>query len=308
VDYIEVTLDTERGRVDADCARLDDLGVSGLVIEDEQDFLNFLEEGRAYWDYVDDDLLNAFAGRHRIKFYLEADAGADARIAALSAALGVTLKTRAIQEEDWASNWKAYYRPIEIGARFLVLPAWEPVPETERLILRLDPGLIFGTGAHPTTRLCLEQMASLPVDGQDVLDLGCGSGILGIGAMLLGAKSVTGYDIDEKAPAIAQENAALSGIPSEWFCIRQGDVLSGDGRLTGRTFGLVLANIVADVIIALAPGVPNWLAPAGRFVCSGIIEGRQDEVVQALQKAGLTVYSGFSEGDWHGFLCGAENK
>jgi len=305
VDWIEVTIDTEPGQVDVRCAQLSDLGIDGFVIEDEEDFKKFLEEGRAYWDYVDEDLLKSFEGRHRIKFYMENSSDAAARLKDIEAALGEPLRTRTIQEEDWASNWKVYYQPIEIGNRFLVLPAWEPVPETDRLLLRLDPGLIFGTGSHPTTRLCLEMMEKLPVAGQDVLDLGCGSGILGIGAMLLGAGSVTGFDIDEKAPGIACENAALSGISMEQFHVFQGDVLAGDEEthLAPMGYGLIFANIVADVIIALAPKVPRWLKPGGSFICSGILQGRQDEVAEALASAGFTVQSAFSQGDWHGFLC-----
>ncbi|MBQ3405602.1 MAG: 50S ribosomal protein L11 methyltransferase, partial [Oscillospiraceae bacterium] len=211
------------------------------------------------------------------------------------------------KDEDWENNWKAYYKPVTVGERLFIVPSWEEAPEAPgRVILRLDPGLIFGTGTHATTRMCLEEIEKLDLDSERVLDLGCGSGILAIAALLCGAESAFGCDIDPKAPDIVMENAALNGIGPEDLTVRAGDVLA-DTRLqkmiSKSRYGLVLANIVADVIIALAPLACGWLSEDGRFICSGIIEGRQAEVEKALRDAGFTLAGHRCQEDWHCYIC-----
>ena len=305
MNWLEISVETSPAQLDALCAGVEDLGVSGLVIEDEMDFKRFLEENRQYWDYVDEDLEKSMAGVCRVIFYAEEGPEGRAlaeRAARLPQAKSVT--TRIMAEEDWANNWKRYYRPMEVGNRFLIVPEWLDAAAGDRKVLRLDPGLIFGTGSHPTTRMCLEFMEDCAVEGAKVLDLGCGSGILAIGAKLLGAAYCAGCDIDEKAPGIVKENAALNGIVED-FDVYAGDVLS-DSRMMkklGGGYDLVLANIVADVIIALAPKVPDFLKEKGRFICSGIISGREAEVEQALADAGFAILAHRRDGDWNAYLC-----
>ena len=286
------------------CDELSALGVEGMSIEDERDFQSFLEENHAYWDYVDEELSQRFAGVSRVKFWLSDDADGRAVLARVRAAGHIVAEKR-IADEDWENNWKQYYKPLPIGERLLIVPAWEDVPPEGRLPLRLDPGLIFGTGSHATTRMCLEALETLSAPGKRVLDLGCGSGILAIGALVLGCADALGCDIDPKAPDVAESNAALNGIGRERFRVYAGDVLTDAGMRTalGTGYDIVLANIVADVIIPLAPLSVGFLAPEGDFVCSGVIDGREAEVENALRKAGYRICRHLREEEWHCFHC-----
>ena len=311
--WLELTIDAPDGDIDRLTARLDTLGITDLIIEDEADFLAFLESNRQYWDYVDEDLRGTMAGKSRVTFYLEDTADGAAALDALRTALDYPITARRIQEEDWANNWKKYYRPLPIGARLLIVPQWEDVDAGARIPLRLDPGLIFGTGSHPTTRRCLETLETLTAPGQQVLDLGCGSGILSIAALLLGAEQVTACDIDPKAPDVARANAALNGIGADRLTVSHGDVLAdGRGRTqfapTGAGYDLILANIVADVIIGLAKFTAPWLAPDGRMIAAGIIDGREDEVIHALLAGGFQVSEHHKDGDWHSLVLVAADR
>jgi len=307
MDWLEITVNTEHARLDRLCQTLEDLGVEGLVIDDADTYAEFLEENRQYWDYIDEALQDRIRNVCRVQFYLEDSEAGRREYARLAAALPEEeLLTRQVRDEDWENNWKAYYRPIEVGERLLVVPAWEtPENPENRTVLRLDPGLIFGTGAHATTRMCLAALEPLAA-GARVLDLGCGSGILAIAALLLGASRAAGCDIDPKAPDVARENAALNGVGPERFPVWTGDVLKDrqlQQKLQGAQFDLILANIVADVILALAPAVPAYLAPDGRFVCSGIIDGRETEVMAGLERAGLEILAHRAQEGWHCFTC-----
>ncbi len=302
--WIEVTVETQSAEIEEVCLRLSELGIDGMLVEDESDFQSFLENNRQYWDYVDEDLAERFCGVCRVKFYLSDDEAGRAALETVRRA-GFETKTGFVEDADWENNWKDYYQPIEVGEKLLVLPEWEPDPGTGRIPLRLDPGLTFGTGSHATTQMCLRALEELVAPGMTVLDLGCGSGILGIGALLLGAGLVRGCDIDPKAPEVALANASLNGIGADRFDIRAGDILTDAGlrRSLGGDYGLVCANIVADVIIPLAPLAYGFLAPGGRFLTSGIIDGREAEVRKALEQAGFTVKSHDSREEWHCFVC-----
>lgn len=302
--WIEVSLDTPAEEIDERCEALAALGASGFVIENEEDFRDFLSHNRQYWDYVDEELAARFRGVSRIKFYLsDDDAGWDVLQRVRENYAGVTVAY--VADSDWENNWRAYYKPIEVGERLVVVPEWEEVPAGGRVPLRLDPGLIFGTGSHPTTRMCLSALETLAAPGTRVLDLGCGSGILGIGALLLGADSCLGCDVDPKAPDVAAANAALNGLGKDRFRVLAGDLLTDHSlrRALGTGYGLVLANIVSDVIIPLAAFARSFMAEGAAFVCSGIIEGRQDEVRAALEKNGFAIERHLCEEEWHCFVC-----
>ena len=305
MQWIEVSVPTRSDEIDDVCAQLAELGAGGMVVEDETDFQQFLEQNHQYWDYVDDALEAQFRGVSRIKFYLADDDGGRAQLAAIRAGIGRELTTATVRDSDWENNWRQYYQPIEVGERLVVVPEWLDAPADGRLPLRLDPGLIFGTGSHATTRMCLEAIETLAGSGKRVLDLGCGSGILSIGALVLGCREAVGCDIDPKAPDVAMDNAALNGIGADRFRVYAGDILSDKGMRAalGTGFDIVLANIVADVILPLAPLSREFLAPGGTFVTSGIIEGRQEEIAHALKKAGYTVEKHFCEEECHCFVC-----
>lgn len=302
--WIEVTVNCT-GDPDLMCADLAELGVGGMIVEDEQDFENFLENNHAYWDYVDEELENKFKGVSRVKFYLSDDEEGKALLNTVANFLGKMPETAFVQDSDWENNWKEFYKPIEVGEKLVVVPEWEPVPEDGRIPLKLDPGLIFGTGSHATTKMCLAALESVAGPGKTVLDLGCGSGILGIGALLLGCDRCAGCDIDPKAPEVALSNAGLNGITAEKFDIRAGDVLSDASmrKALGINYDIVTANIVSDVIIPLSGFVKEFLKPGGTFITSGIIEGRQDEVRQAIEDNGFTILEHHNEDDWHCFVA-----
>ena len=302
--YIEVTVNTHGAEIDARCQEMADMGAGGFVIENEEDFKDFLEQNHQYWDYVDDELENQFAGVSRIKCYLTDDEDGLAVLRRINAAYD-DVTTSYVEDSDWENNWREYYKPIEVGEKLVVVPEWEEAPQDGRLPLRLDPGLIFGTGSHATTRMCLAALEEFSKPGVRVLDLGCGSGILGIGALILGCDSCLGVDIDPKAPDVVMSNAALNGIGADKMTAWAGDIIA-DSSLRARIGGgyqLVLANIVADVIISLSAVVRQFMAPGAVFICSGIIEHRWPETEAALISNGFEILDHKSEEEWHCFVC-----
>lgn len=305
MQWIEAAVATKSEEIDAVCEQLAALGAGGMVVEDEADFQAFLENNHQYWDYVDDELESKFRGVSRIKFYLSDDEDGRALLETIRAGIGREITTTCVQDSDWENNWRQYYQPIEIGDKLVVVPEWLETPDDGRIPLRLDPGLIFGTGSHATTRMCLAALEHYAAPGKRVLDLGCGSGILGIGALLLGCDSVAGCDIDPKAPEVAEANAALNGLHADRFRVCAGDVLADAPMRAslGAGYDLVLANIVSDVIIPLSGIVGEFLAPDGVFLCSGIIEGRQDEVAAALRRNGFAILEHFNEEEWHCYVA-----
>lgn len=302
--YIEVTVNTPGAEIDARCQEMADMGAGGFVIENEEDFKDFLEQNHQYWDYVDDELENQFAGVSRIKCYLTDDEDGIAVLRRINAAYD-DVTTSYVEDSDWENNWREYYKPIDVGEKLVVVPEWEEAPQDGRLPLRLDPGLIFGTGSHATTRMCLAALEEFSKPGVRVLDLGCGSGILGIGALILGCDSCLGVDIDPKAPDVVMSNAALNGIGADKMTAWAGDIIA-DASLRARIGGgyqLVLANIVADVIIPLSAVVRQFMAPGAVFICSGIIEHRWPETEAALISNGFEILDHKSEEEWHCFVC-----
>ena len=210
-----------------------------------------------------------------------------------------------LEDADWENNWKQYYKPMEIGERLLVIPQWETADTKGRVPLILDPGLTFGTGSHATTRLCLTALEQRIHGGERVLDLGCGSGILSIAALRLGADCAFACDIDDKCLKVAYENAALNGIGPDTYTVKVGDILTDTALRAdiGTGYDIVVANIVADVIIALAPAVRPLLKKDGVFLCSGIIDDRAEEVAGKLRQAGLTIEETHSADGWFSYLC-----
>ena len=314
--WLALHIDTSPAGLEPVSSALGDLGIEGLVIEDEGDFRDFLEHNRQYWDYVDEELDRAMAGKCRVTFYVEDSDQGFATVAAARIAMAELKKAHpeyapllmtmdGLEDADWENNWKAFYKPMEIGERLIVIPEWEEADAAGRVALRLNPGLIFGTGSHATTRLCLTALEKLVRPGMRVLDLGCGSGILSIAALLLGAESAFGCDIDDKAVDVAYENAALNGIGKDRYTVRAGDVLS-DKKLRaemGAGYDIVVANIVADVIIALSGTVRALMAPEGYFLCSGIIDERAGEVRAKLEENGFAVLEENSSEGWYSYLC-----
>ncbi len=301
--WLEVSIDTTEDKLEEVSARLMANGMTGLVIEDEAEFRRFLEQNRQYWDYVDDELLERMRGVARVKFYVTDDAHGRAQLEEYLRGVELPYTTAVLGENDWAHSWQKYYKPMAVGRQLYVVPEWErgkPVPEG-RTPVYLNPGLTFGTGAHASTQLCLAGLEQAVRPGCRVLDLGCGSGILSIAALALGAEYAAAVDIDPKAVDVAYENAALNGIGRERYLVRAGNVVSDRAlvaELGQRPYDLVLANIVADVIIPLSAAAPALMAQDGLFLCSGIIDTRTDEVAAALERNGLRVVEKREQNGW----------
>ena len=308
IKWLEVAVNTTPDRLDEVTAKLTAAGMASVVIEDEGDFKQFLEQNRQYWDYVDQELLDRMKGVTRVKFYVSDDADGRAQLERYTRGLGWEYTVTPLTDSDWAYSWQKYYKPLPVGQRLYVVPQWEreePVP-AGRVPLYLNPGLTFGTGSHASTQLCLEGVEEHTAPGLPVLDLGCGSGILSIAALVLGASQAAAVDIDPKAVDVAYENAALNGIGRDRYTVRAGDILSDRAlaaQLACQRYHLVLANIVADVIIPLSAWVPQVLSQNGVFLCSGIIDTRADEVADALRHAGWTIEDTRSGEGWYSYTC-----
>jgi len=313
MNWLELTIDTASAGIEAVAAALTAAGFEDLVIEDQAEYEDFLEQNRAYWDYIDEKLHQQLQGLSRIKLYLEdTDTAALRRLESLldtlktrpdAARYGtLTLHSAPLAQTDWEESWKENYPPQPVGERLVVLPCWLADADTGgRLPVILDPGLTFGTGAHPSTQMVMQTMEQVVTPGMRCLDLGSGSGILSITALRLGARDAVGVDIDPKAEDIARENAAYNGFTAPEFTALTGNV-TADRRLMEqlgqREYDLVLVNIVADVIISLAPVLPRFLQESSVLICSGILDSRLTEVTAALETAGLQITGIRAKEDW----------
>lgn len=306
--WLEISLNVPAADLDFVSAQLIGNGVPGLVVEEEEEFRRFLEENRQVWDYVDDELLERMKGLSRIKLYVTDDADGKQQLKRYLEGVTLPYEQIPLKEHDWAHSWQKYYHPLEIGKRLFIVPEWErdaAVPAGRTPVV-LNPGLTFGTGSHASTQLCLEGVEEHVAPGGFVLDLGCGSGILSIAALCLGAAHATAVDIDPKAVGIAYENAAFNGIGKDRYLVRAGDILADQSlfaEFAQRRYQLVLANIVADVIIPLAKPARALLEPDGVFLCSGIIDSRSDEVRIALEQSGFAIAEKKEKNGWVAFVC-----
>ena len=301
--WLEITIDTVSDKIESTAAALTAAGFSDLVIEDQMEFESFLEQNREYWDYIDEDLQQKLQGLSHIKLYLEdTDRSGLERLQQRVGQLGLTMNVEKMAEVNWEESWKDNYPPQEVGKNLVVLPYWlEDSYEGIRTPIILDPGLTFGTGAHPSTQMVMEAMEETVKPGFRCLDLGSGSGILSLVALRLGAGSAIGVDIDPKAENIARENAAYNHFGAPNFTALTGNVTEDTGlmtRLSADEYDLVLVNIVADVIIGLAPVLPNFLTEKSTLICSGILDTRLDDVTAALTAAGLTITAIRAKEDW----------
>ena len=300
--WLELTIETTSDSISSVVTNLTAQGFSELVIEDQEEFETFLEENRAYWDYIDEDFQQKLQNLSRVKLYLEdTDSEGLSRLEQAVSAMGLTMRKKTLEETNWEESWKDNYPAVAVGEKLIVVPYWDANQDDTRLPVILDPGLTFGTGAHASTQMVMEAMERLVKPGAVCLDLGSGSGILSIAALRLGAASAVGVDIDPKAEDIARENAAYNGFASPVFTALTGNVTADRAlmeRLSKNRYDVVLVNIVADVIIGLSPVLPDFLTENSVLILSGILDTRLPDVLAALEQAGLTVTGIAQKEDW----------
>lgn len=314
MNWLKTKIYTSTEGIEPLCGRLYSLGLNGVQIEDSADFNDFIENEQQYWDYIDESLEPLKTAETSVTLYVTDDAPGHELLLLIRetvAALDklndngqfgrLEIETEAVCDEDWANNWKQYYKPFTLGERIFIRPEWvdSDVPDN-RVALTMNPGHLFGTGTHDTTQMCMLELERLIKGGERVLDLGCGSGILSVLSLLLGADKAVAVDIDPAAPETVGENLALN--PQ---CIGKCDVFVGDvtsdadlHKKIGGGYDLVVANIVADVIISICGAAYEFMADGAVFVTSGIISSRADEVLDALEKAGFEVVSQRCQNDW----------
>lgn len=270
----------------------------GIYIEDYSDIEEFAPK-IAHVDLIEQELLDRDRTHGIIHIYIAPDENPEEAISFLKERLqdiGISYEVEdaAVDEEDWATAWKKYYHPTKIGDRIVVCPSWENYePKDGETMLVMDPGMAFGTGTHDTTRLCTQLVERYVDAGCDLLDLGTGSGILAIAALLLGARSAVGVDVDEVAVRVAKENAKANRVDDK-ITFLAGDLTQ---KVTGQ-FHVITANIVADVIIRLIPDMSPFLLEGGVFIASGIIDTREADVTAALDAAGYIVTERTESGGW----------
>lgn len=314
MEWTEVNIYTATPAIDLLCSKLEDIGIKGFAIRDAEDFNEFLENKNGQWDYIDDDLMGLSKCETCITVYLpDNNQGKDMLVAIRS--MLAELKTSdndnlygrlvaelsSIREEDWANNWKQYFKPIKVGEKLIIKPSWENCSNDDnRKILEIDPASSFGTGQHHTTRLCLELLEKSLNTGDCILDMGCGSGILSIGAMLLGAENAVAVDIEENASVTAMENALKNNIPEEKYITYFGNILT-DNKLADtidKKYDIITANIVADVLIAMKDYFVRYIKENGILIVSGIITERMNEVIDAIVSVGFEMLEVNTKEGW----------
>ena len=314
--FKEVIIDTSSDGIELLNGVLVKLNIAEVVIEDKSVFEDFLNCETMNWDYYDDEVEELKDCPSRMKIYLGDNEQGEAELAELRkeiedikkfnegidlGTLNITVNT--VDDEDWANNWKQFFKPFNVGEKILVKPSWENVENTDnRIILEIDPGSSFGTGQHFTTQLCIEEIEKNITPNMEVLDMGCGSGILSIAAILLGAKNVVGIDIDENATKIAVENVKENNISEDKFKVYCGNIIEDESlrdKIGYNKYDMICVNIIADIIIEMAHTFPYFLKNSGVVVASGIIEKYVDRVKLTFENLGLKVKSVKNKDEWY---------
>lgn len=316
MDFLEAFVETSEIGIEMASGVVYANGVTGIMVEDQRDFSEFMKDPNRQWDYIDDELMKQkLTQKNGITFFVTDNASGIETLNAIKADLkrvkdeekifdvgSFNLTVKNVKEEDWANNWKKYFKPFPVGDKVVIKPSWEEYEEKEgRVVLNIDPGHIFGTGSHETTKGCIEFIEKFVSGGERVADIGCGSGILAIAALLLGADFASAVDIDPNAVEIVRQNAELNCIKPEKYEVFAGDILN-DGdiqeKFNGKKYDMAFANIVADIVIPLSAMVPDFIRDKGIFICSGIISERLNDVTEALNKNGFEILEITRKKDW----------
>lgn len=310
-------LATTTEAVDLISYTLAEMGIEGIEIEDKVP-LSEEDKKRMFIDLLPD--LEEDDGKAYVSFYIEPEKDHDSTLEEVLAAVreladfvdigDVTIEKSQTEDIDWMNNWKKYWKPFKVDEHIIIKPTWETVEEVpeDTLVVELDPGTAFGTGTHHTTRLCITQLKKYMQPGQEVLDVGCGSGILSIIALLLGAKEASATDVDIHAVEAAVENARVNGIENDVYTVLTGDVISDADfrhKVGEHKFDMVLANIFAEIIIPLSGVVKEMMKPGALFITSGIIDEREEDVRKALTENGFEIMEVTHSGGWVSFTARA---
>ncbi|MCJ7856432.1 50S ribosomal protein L11 methyltransferase [Lachnospiraceae bacterium NSJ-143] len=316
MDFLEVFVQTSETGLELASGVAYANGVTGIMVEDERDFEDFMKDPNRQWDYIDNELLEQKKRqKNGITFFVTDNASGIETLNAIKAGLmrvkeeekelepgSLDITVKNVKEEDWANNWKKYFKPFPVGDRIVIKPSWEEYEDTDgKKVLNIDPGHIFGTGSHETTQGCIEFIEKYIKEGDRAADIGCGSGILAIAAILMGADFASAVDIDPNAVEIVKQNADLNNIPAEKYEVFAGDILNDDGlrkAFGGKSYDAAFANIVADIVIPLSDMIPEFIKDNGMFICSGIIADRLDDVTEALGRNGFEVLEVTRRKDW----------
>lgn len=316
MEWTEVKIYTTTEGIEPVSAMLLDTGVTGIQVEDDKELKEYLNTSSEFWDYVDEELLNKPIGETKVTVYVSDNpygheilmnikAGVE-RLKSMDIGLDLgrlAIETKSnLDDQEWLNKWKEFYKPFCVGNRIFVKPVWEDIPAPEgRVTFNINPGHVFGTGLHQTTQLCMLQLEKYINENSVVADLGCGSGILSVVSLLLGAKSAFAVDIDANAIKTAYENAELSGVDKSKYYVTSGNVIDDKAlqdEIGYDKYDVVVANIIADVICAISPVVPKQLKKGGVFIASGIIKDRLDDVYNALNEVGLKVVDTSIKDEW----------
>ncbi len=318
MEWIEAKIYTTREGIEPVSAVLLETGITGIQVEDDDELKEYLEESSMYWDYVDDELLNKEKEETKLKIYLSDNPYGNEillnvkeainRLKTMENEIGLNLgrlhieTTSNLNDEEWLNKWKEFYKPFILGEKILIKPVWEDIDNKDnKIIFNINPGHVFGTGLHQTTQLCITSLEKYVTNESVVLDLGCGSGILSIISLLLGAKSAFAVDIDENAVKVAYENAELNGIGKDKYYVTSGNVVTDENlkdEIGYKKYDIVLANIIADVICLISLVVPSQLKDNGVFIASGIIKDRLEDVYNSLNESGLEVIDTIIKDEW----------
>jgi len=274
----------------------------GIYIED---YSNLEQEAYeiANIDLIDEELLKKDRTKGIIHIYITEDLNPAEAMSFIenrfeSEGIEYSLETSDCKKEDWENNWRQFFKPSPVGEKLFIRPVWiDDYDACGRKVINIEPGAAFGTGTHETTRLCLTALEKYVNNNCRVLDVGCGSGILAVASMLLGARSAVGVDIDELAVKAAKENGELNGFKEPEYAVLHGNLTD---KVTGK-YDVITANIVADAIISLTPGIKSFLLPGGVYIVSGIIEQRADEVENVLISCGFSVVESLECSGWRCF-------
>lgn len=316
MNWTEVSIYTTTNGIEIINGALLKLGIDDAVIEDSSVFEDFLHNETLNWDYYDDELAKMQNCESCIKVYLADNNQGKESLKAIynfienlkienkDMDLGrLEIVTNVLNDEDWANNWKQYFKPFTVSDKIIIKPSWEEWTESteNKIILEIDPGMSFGTGQHHTTRLCIEQIIKHMEQGMEVLDMGCGSGILSIASILLGAKRVTGVDIDENAVKTAKENAALNNIFEDRFTAYFGDVTEDEKLqdLIGYDkYDMIAVNIIAQIIMGMSFTFPKFLKNGGLVIASGVIKKYVNDVVENFKTLGFEILEINESEEW----------